>query len=44
MSAASVTPTAGICEDDDELRGLLRDALTKLGDELGDPGALEPAA
>ena len=31
MSGAGVTPTIGVCEDDDELRGILRDALQREG-------------
>ena len=31
MSGAGVTPTIGVCEDDDELRGMLRDALRARG-------------
>src|SRR5262245_26021849 len=31
MSGAAVTATIGVCEDDDELRGILRDALQREG-------------
>jgi two-component system, OmpR family, response regulator len=31
MTGAGVTPTVGVCEDDDELRGILRDALQREG-------------
>jgi hypothetical protein len=31
MSGGPVTPTIGFCEDDDELRGIVRDALQGAG-------------
>ena len=31
MTSAGITPTVGVCEDDDELRGILRDALQREG-------------